>query len=107
MAGFGRLSRRSFMATAAAAAGSALLPKSVIGSSMTDAVQASPQQQKDPASREKVPWQVRPFPIRQVRLGEGPCKAAMEADRQYLRSLPTERLLHTFRVNAGISSSAQ
>jgi DUF1680 family protein len=45
--------------------------------------------------------------MQQVRLGEGPCKLAMEADRQYLRSLPPDRLLHTFRINAGIPSSAQ
>ena len=95
------------MATAAVVTGSALVPKSVMGLSVADAGQVPPQQQKEPASREKVPWKVRPFPIQQVRLGEGPCKAAMEADRQYLRSLPAERLLHTFRVNAGISSSAQ
>jgi hypothetical protein len=64
-------------------------------------------QKKDgkPISYEKVPWKVRPFPMQQVRLGEGPFKAAMEADRQFLHSLPTDRLLHTFRINAGIPSS--
>jgi DUF1680 family protein len=31
----------------------------------------------------------------------------MEADRQYLHSLPPDRLLHTFRITAGIPSSAQ
>jgi DUF1680 family protein len=45
--------------------------------------------------------------MKQVRLGEGPCKVAMEADRQYLHSLPPDRLLHTFRINAGIASSAE
>lgn len=95
------------MTAAAAVTGSALLPKPLIGLSFADAVRTSPQQQKKEAGREKAPGKVRPFPIQQVRLGEGPCKAAMEADRQYLRSLPPERLLHTFRVNAGISSSAQ
>jgi len=45
--------------------------------------------------------------MKQVRLGQGPCKIAMEADRQYLHSLPPDRLLHTFRVNAGIPSPAQ
>jgi DUF1680 family protein len=56
---------------------------------------------------EQVKPRVRPFPLKHVRLGDGPCKQAMEADRQYLHSLPPERLLHTFRINAGISSSAQ
>jgi hypothetical protein len=58
-------------------------------------------------SREKVGWKVQPFPMKQVRLGEGPCKQVMEADRQYLHSLPPDRLLHNFRVNAGLPSSAQ
>jgi hypothetical protein len=31
----------------------------------------------------------------------------MEADRQYLRSLPPDRLLHTFRINAGLPSTVQ
>jgi DUF1680 family protein len=65
--------------------------------------------QKDgkPLSRERVPWKASPFPLKQVTLGDGPCKIAMEADRQYLRSLPPERLLHTFRINAGLTSSAE
>ena len=47
------------------------------------------------------------FPLRDVRLLDGPFKQAMELDRQYLLSLETDRLLHTFRINAGIPSSAQ
>jgi len=31
----------------------------------------------------------------------------MEADRHYLNSLPRDRLLHTFRLNAGLPTSAQ
>ena len=57
--------------------------------------------------REKVPWKALPFPLKQVRLGDGPCKAAMEADRRFLHSLPPDRLLHTFRITAGISTQAQ
>jgi uncharacterized protein len=45
--------------------------------------------------------------MKQVRLGHGPCTAAMEADRKYLHSLPPDRLLHTFRINAKIASSAE
>jgi uncharacterized protein len=101
------LSRRQFLATAAAAGGSALLPKSLLASPAQDPVVNAVQKDGKTASREKVEWKVRPFPMKQVRLGEGPCKQAMEADRQYLHSLPTDRLLHTFRINAGIASSAQ
>jgi len=59
------------------------------------------------AGREKVAWRARPFPMKQVRLGNGPLKAAMEADQRFLHELPPDRLLHSFRINAGIPSSAQ
>lgn len=101
------LSRRQFLVTAAAAGGSALLPKSVFANPPQDPVVNAMQKNGKTISREKVEWKVRPFPMKQVRLGEGPCKQAMEADRRYLHSLPTDRLMHTFRINAGVSSSAQ
>lgn len=47
------------------------------------------------------------FALQDVRLLEGPFQHAMEVDRQYLLSLEADRLLHTFRLNAGIASSAQ
>jgi hypothetical protein len=50
---------------------------------------------------------VQPFDLREVRLLDGPFKHAMERDRQYLLSLDPDRLLHSFRVNAGLPSSAQ
>jgi hypothetical protein len=95
------------MTTAAAAAGSTLLPRILMASPPQDPVANTTLKDGKPISREKAPWKVLPFPMKQVRLGEGPCKMAMEADRQYLRSLPPDRLLHTFRINAGIASSAQ
>src|SRR3954467_1848302 len=98
-------SRRNFMATGAAAAvGSALIPKRLLAQDpVVDAMRPTG---KD-TGREKVAWKARPFPMKQVRLGDGPCKAAMEADRRFLSSLPPDRLLHTFRINSGIASSAQ
>src|SRR3954468_4962635 len=98
-------SRRNFMGTAAAAAaGSALIPKRLLAQDpVVDAMRPTG---KD-TGREKVAWKARPFPMKQVRLGDGPCKAAMEADRRFLSSLPPDRLLHTFRLNSGIASSAQ
>src|ERR1700730_8248043 len=107
MAPLSKLSRRHFIATATAAGGSALLPQSLLASPAQDPVVNTVQKDGKPVSREKVPWKVQPFPMKQVRLGEGPCKQAMEADRQYLHSLPPDRLLHTFRVNAGLPSTAQ
>lgn len=101
------ISRRHFLTSVAAVAGSALAPKLLLGESLQDFVIDTQQHNGKAIPDEKVPWKIRPFPIHQVRLGEGPCKVAMEADRRYLRSLPPDRLLHTFRLNAGMPSSAQ
>lgn len=107
MTQFSELSRRHFMTSVAAVAGSTLLPRALMATPPQDPVVNTTQKDGKSVSREKVAWKVRPFPMKQVRLGEGPCKIAMEADRQYLRSLPPDRLLHTFRINAGIASSAE
>ena len=48
-----------------------------------------------------------PFDLTDVRLLDGPFRHAQELDHQYLLSLDPERLLHTFRINAGIPSLAQ
>jgi DUF1680 family protein len=106
MTQFEEFSRRKFMTTMAAAAGTALVP-GALAMPPRDSAEGTTPKETQPVSYEKVLWKARPFPMKQVRLGEGPCKAAMEADRQYLHSLPPDRLLHTFRINAGISSSAQ
>jgi hypothetical protein len=45
--------------------------------------------------------------MKQVRLGEGPAKQHLEADRRYLHLVPNDRLLHNFKVNAGLPSSAE
>ena len=54
-----------------------------------------------------VPLKVHAFPLGDVRLLDGPFKHAMELDKQYLLSLDPDRLLHNFRVNAGLPSSAE
>ncbi|HJZ75612.1 MAG TPA: beta-L-arabinofuranosidase domain-containing protein [Vicinamibacterales bacterium] len=46
------------------------------------------------------------FRLQDVRLLDGPFKRAMELDQQYLLSIDVDRLLHNFRVNAGLPSSA-
>jgi DUF1680 family protein len=104
---FSGFSRRQFIASAAAVGGSAFLPKPLVGKPFQDPVVNTVVKDGKTVSREKIAWRVRPFPMKQVRLGQGPCTQAMEADRKYLRSLPPDRLLHTFRINAGLGSSAQ
>ena len=55
----------------------------------------------------KVPLKAQPFPLSAVRLLDGPFREAMLRDQQYLLSLDNDRLLHTFRVNAGLPSTAK
>lgn len=55
---------------------------------------------------DKFPWQVQPFPMTQVRLQDQLFKKAMEINRSYLHVLPNDRLLHSFRLTAGLPSSA-
>ena len=47
-----------------------------------------------------------PFGMTQVRLLPGEVAAAAEINQRYLDSLTTDRLLHSFRLTAGITSSA-
>ena len=48
-----------------------------------------------------------PFPLQDVRLLDGPFRDAMVRDQQYLLELDPDRLLHNFRVNAGLPSTAK
>jgi len=56
---------------------------------------------------DKVALKVTPFALTDVRLLDGPFKQAMQLDAQYLLALEPDRLLHNFRVNAGLPSNAQ
>ena len=57
-------------------------------------------------ARDAVRVKARPFSIKQVRLRAGPFLRAAEVNRRYMMSLDPERLLHMFRVTAGLPSSA-
>ena len=54
-----------------------------------------------------VTMQAQPFGLERVRLLAGPFREAMRRDGQYLLGLDADRLLHTFRLNAGLPSSAE
>lgn len=95
--------RRQFVAGAGAVAGAAFLLDMLRGAVTQDPVLNAGAS----AGREKVQWRVLPFPMKQVRLLSGPCHAAQEANRRYLHTLPVDRLAHTFRLTAGIPSSAE
>lgn len=53
------------------------------------------------------PCALKPFPLQEVRLLEGPCLAAQEANRRYLHALEAERLLRDFRLNAGLDAPGE
>jgi DUF1680 family protein len=48
----------------------------------------------------------RMVPLRNVRLLDGPFRDAQQRDLAYLLSLDPDRLLHTFRLNAGLPTTA-
>jgi uncharacterized protein len=100
-----QVSRREFLSSAVSAVGAlAVLPHNY--SSAQDAVLDIPRSNNS-TGYEKIAWKVRPFPMAQVRLRSGPLKDAMETNQKYLREIPNDRLLHMFRLTAGIPSTAE
>lgn len=59
------------------------------------------------AAMTKVEPAVRTYPLGAVRLLDGPFRDAQQANIAYMKRLPSDRLLHVFRVNAGLPSQAQ
>jgi DUF1680 family protein len=57
-------------------------------------------------TRRPVPPKIQPFSMSQVRLAASPFQQAAEANRAYMDRLPADRLVHNFRLNAGLPSSA-
>ncbi len=99
-------SRRHFLASASTAvAGTVLLPKHLAAFAQ-DAVTDVPKSNRS-GGYEKVYWKAEAFPMTEVRLRSGPMKNAQEINLRYLNSIPNDRLLHTFRVTAGLPSTAE
>jgi uncharacterized protein len=57
--------------------------------------------------KDKVTLGAQPFDLTQVRLLPGVFQRAEQLDLDYLLSLDPDRLLHTFRLNAGLPSTAE
>jgi len=55
----------------------------------------------------RVPFSAYAFDLRDVRITQGPFQHAQEMDKRYLLSLDPARLLHVFRINAGLPSDAE
>lgn len=59
------------------------------------------------SSHEKIRTALSPFPLQQVRLLDGPFLQAARTNQKYLLSLQPDRLLHTFRLTAGLPTTAE
>ncbi|MCX7973246.1 MAG: glycoside hydrolase family 127 protein, partial [Candidatus Aminicenantes bacterium] len=74
-------------------------------------VSSSCQKEKPKLIKEKVSpvisLAVYPFPLSQIKILEGPFREMIERNRRYLLELDPDRLLHNFRLNAGLTSQAK
>jgi DUF1680 family protein len=57
--------------------------------------------------RNEIQPKVQPFPLDEITLEAGPLKDARDWNRGYMLRLANDRLLHNFRVTAGLPSSAK
>jgi uncharacterized protein len=87
-------SRREFLKMTAAGAAMRLVAPVAFNSSLLA------------AAEERGSEKIVPFPLSAVRLGPGIFAEQAETNARYLDSLTTDRLLHSFRLTAGITSSA-
>lgn len=87
--------RRIFLANSAlGAAMAAMWPKLALSQSQLD-VNAMPMPR------------LRAFDLKDIRLNPGPVLEALEINRRYLMAQSPDRLLHTFRITAGLPTSAE
>jgi DUF1680 family protein len=87
-------SRRNFLKTSACVAGLCLAGPSAVAETL------SADEPEHPSGR------LVPFPLDSVRLAPGIFQEQEEINARYLDSLTVDRLLHSFRITAGIPSSA-
>jgi DUF1680 family protein len=100
------VSRREFVATAAAVGVGAML-RSPAFAFKAQGNSAGSAAASKAVNHEVVVLQASPFPMKSVRLQPGAFSTAAEVNRKYLKTLPPDRLLHTFRLTAGLPSSAE
>ena len=88
----------------------AMLLVVVVTGLMGLAATTAPSQQVSPILfpvEPKVSRAVDTFDLQDVRLLDSPFRAAMLRDQEYILSIDPDRLLHTFRINAGLTTKAQ
>lgn len=98
-----KISRRKFVAVVGGAS-AAMYARSVALDNL-DAASGSNTRPKP--GREVVRLEAVSFPMEDVRLAPGAFSTVADANRRYLKTLPPDRLLHTFRLTAGLPSSAE
>ncbi|AFL88078.1 hypothetical protein Terro_1782 [Terriglobus roseus DSM 18391] len=64
-------------------------------------------QARRPDAMLQIDGRLSPFPMSAVRLLDGEFKRSADVNEKYLDSLQVDRLLHSFRLTAGITSSAK
>jgi DUF1680 family protein len=98
-AGPASLSRRELIAT---------LGRSAAGAALLAALPSSLPAAHAPVRRTGAPVaaRLRAAELRDVRLLDGPFREAQQRDARYLLSLEPDRMLHNFRVNAGLPPKA-
>jgi len=69
------------------------------------ALAAAPQVRRSDSNPDSDPT-LQPFPLSDVRLLEGPFLDAQKRNEEYLLRLEADRMLHNFRVNAGLEPKA-
>jgi uncharacterized protein len=102
-----KISRRKFVATAAATAGAAMVLPTTTFALPEPTASTGSSTVGEQGKYEIAPLRAVPFPMKNVRLGPGAFRAAAEANRSYLKTIRPDRLLHTFRLTAGLPSSAE
>ncbi|MGH9477279.1 MAG: beta-L-arabinofuranosidase domain-containing protein [Terriglobales bacterium] len=100
--GDGGFSRRNFLGAVAGGVGAAACLRPAQALALAAARPAAAPQLAD-----RIELLAEPFPLAQVRLLHSPFADAFAANDAYLRSLPTASLAHSFRLTAGLASSAQ
>lgn len=88
-----QIGRRDFLAAAALSAALPLWPRLGYG-------------QAAPVATPAAPLAV-PFELKDVRLRSGPVLDALQVNQRHLMALDPDRLLHTFRLTAGLPSTAE
>src|SRR6185295_3824612 len=96
------ISRREFLQDSSAGVASAVLLSACVAEGGTEETAAALA-----AARPDFGVSVFAFPLSKVTLLDGPFKANMGRTMAYLAFVDPDRLLHTFRLNVGLPSSAQ